>query len=152
MLKGMAQGVKSPSPRRELLELARSRSPYLDKRLPDLKNCDHIELEAIRWAILNSHAITELDNQSGCLVLKYEDLCANPVEVMRDALKFADLPWDRQVESFIQRSISRSSSRYYGLHRKPENIDTWRESMPGVVQSQILEIVSGSVAGEMYRE
>lgn len=152
ILKGMEQGVKAPSPRSKIIELANSHSPYITQQLPGLKNYNHIELEAFRWAVLNSHAITQLENQPGCMLLKYEDLCANPLRVMQDVLKFADLPWHRQVESFVQRSISKNSSRYYGLHRKPENIDTWRQSMPGSVQSRIMQIVKGSEAGDLYPE
>ena len=85
-------------------------------------------------------------------IIKYEDLYNDPFEVMKTILQSVNLSLDTQVEKFIQKSTTENSSRYYGLYKNKESIDTWRHSMPISTQNRILEIVSNSTAGNFYKD
>jgi hypothetical protein len=150
ILKGIERGEKNPSPRNEIRELIDSRMDFARQLSAKLDKYDPLELEAFRWAVLNSKALRELKDRSECVILKYEDLYASPITEMRNVLHSVGVPWDTQVERFIRLSTSKSSRSYYGLYRKPENIDHWRQSMPLAAQNRVLEFVRGSTAGELY--
>ena len=148
--RGVAQRRMAPVPHAEMHELLGARS-VLARRLRariDLQN--PLEREAFRWAILNSKAIEELAGRPGCLVVRYEDLCAAPIAVMERVLQAVGLPWDAQVERFIERSTASTSTRFYGLYRRPESTDPWRRSIPEAIQRRVLEIVHDSPAGDCY--
>jgi hypothetical protein len=111
---------------------------------------DTLDFEAFRWAVLNSHAISELSDQSGCMVVRYEDLCADPYAVMRKIFLNINLPWDTQVERFIHHSTTSMSRRFYGLHREAKYLNHWQTMVPEETKERILRVVADTPAGDLY--
>lgn len=148
--KGVEEGRMAPVSGAEMQELITCRSALAERLLGKINQSDPVEYEAFRWAVLNSKAIGELRNVPGCRVILYEDLCADPQAVMHDVMLLIGLSWDPQVEHFIHRSTSVTSSRYYGLYRRPERLDQWRATTSRAIQDRILEIVRESEAGQFY--
>ena len=148
--RGVTNGEMAPLSHSEFAELKNYNSPSTQRLLAQVDQNDVLEMEAFRWALLNSKAIEELHACQDYLVIRYEDLCADPTKVMSQILGCVDLPWDGQIDRFILDSAARTSSRFYGLHRKTENIDPWRDSMPLAKQQRVLDIVNGSTAGNYY--
>ncbi|HTN03316.1 MAG TPA: sulfotransferase, partial [Planctomycetaceae bacterium] len=148
--RGIEQRKMSPVSGEEINELLADRSQTATQLLARIDRADQFDVETFRWALLYSKAINEIADRPGRLIVRYEDLCAHPEREMRRILAAIDLPWDRQVERFIRRSTTTTSPRFYGLHRKPESVDTWRREIPRGVQERVQKIIRGTTAGRFY--
>jgi hypothetical protein len=148
--RGVALGKMSPIPSKEIEELTASRSPLAIRTLASVDQGNAWEMEAFRWTLLNSKAIAELREVPGFTVVRYEDLCSDPPGVTQQVFKAIDLPWHGQVGQFIRQSQSFTSRRFYGLHRAPNKVDLWRDSLPLSLQERLMEIVRDTEAGDYY--
>ena len=150
--RGVAQQKMAPVMPSEFAELIQSSSTVANRILAKTELHDTVDLEAFRWAVLNSYAISELSDKPGCTVVRYEDLCADPYSVMREILLTTNLPWDTQIEKFIRRSTGSTSRRFYGLNREVKHIDPWRQTVSGETKKRVLEIIRDTPAGELYAD
>ncbi|MCK5606889.1 sulfotransferase [Candidatus Pacearchaeota archaeon] len=64
-------------------------------------NQSFIVLAAIQWKILMDaiEKAKKYVNKSNLLEIKYEDLCENPIAVMKDVAKFSELEWNADFET-----------------------------------------------------
>lgn len=148
--KGVEQRVMAPVSHNQFKELARSRSDVAREILAKTELHETFELEAFRWALLNSLAIEAVSNHPGCIIVRYEDLCANTEAVLRNILSRLGLTWDEGIEQFAQHSTTNTSNRFYGLHRQEQHLDQWRQSMPEAQIDRVLEIVGDTPAWQQY--
>ncbi len=113
-----------------------------------------LEQLAWYWVILNEKAIADLAGRASARVLRYEDLCVNPVTTTQELFSFAGLDWPRQTEDFIAESTSyKGFYRYFGVRRNsPETADRWRTTLSPDEQERILAVVRRSAAAAMYGE
>ena len=62
--------------------------------------------------------------------LKFEDLCAEPVSVLKDAYDRLDLTWSDGVSSRLTQMTTTESSEFYGtLRNSRAQIDKWKKSL-----------------------
>jgi hypothetical protein len=65
--------------------------------------------------------------------VKYEDVCAQPVQAFRTLFSFAGLPWTQEDEDRIHKHTTSSNARRtntYGVQRdSAEMIDIWRDEL-----------------------
>ena len=108
------------------------------------------ELEAYRWACLNSKALKEIEGNGRCCSVRYEDLCTDPKAVASRLFDRVGLSWDPQVERFIERSTSSDTRRFYSVYRRAESIDAWKDAMPRPDQERVQQLVADSLAGRLY--
>lgn len=148
--RGIEKRKMSPVSREEIGELLADRSQTATQLLARIDRADPFDVETFRWALLYSKAIDEIADRPGRLIVRYEDLCADPEREMRRILAAIHLPWDRQLERFIRRSTATTSPRFYGLHRKPDSVDAWRRETPRGVQERVHEIIRETSAGKFY--
>jgi hypothetical protein len=150
--RGVVGGDMAPVAAAEFAELGRCASGLAADLLR--KHCfsETFELEALRWAVLNSAALDALSDRPDCAVLRYEDLCADPAAVLRDLLSTLQLAWDPQLERFLRTSTERSSARFYGLHRRRAELDPWRRTLPDSLRKRVAEIVEETPAGRLYAD
>jgi hypothetical protein len=113
-----------------------------------------LEQHAWHWMLANEFALRALAAAPRVRVIRYEDLCARPLELARALLEFADLGWHPQTEDFIGRSISYTgATRYYGVFRNtPLAAERWREEMPREDQRRIMAIIRQSPLAAFYPE
>ena len=142
----------APVPADEFNALIQSSSAVASRILAKTELRDTVDLEAFRWAVVNSHAIHALRDQPDCMVVRYEDLCADPYSVMSEILRTINLPWDAQVERFIRRSRASTSGRFYGLYREEKNVDSWRGEISGETKKRVLQIIGDTPSGELYSD
>lgn len=77
-------------------------------------------------------------------ILKYENLCADPLKVYRELYEFAELQWDRRVEKHIL-SQSNSSNKNteanpYSTYRNSEAmVYSWKSELPESAISDVKE-------------
>ena len=148
--RGVSLQKMAPIANTEFTALMNHSSQYLQPLLNTINPQDTIELEAFRWALLNSSALQALKDKSDCMIIRYEDLCESPVNVIRKVLDTVGLPWHEQVAQFIKKSTASTSSRFYGVSRKTENVDSWKQNTSIDIQHKIQRIVCQSPAGKYY--
>jgi len=148
--RGVEHRVMAPVDQDEFAELVRSRSGVARQILGKTTLRGTFELEAFRWAVLNSLAIDAVSDHAGCMVVRYEDLCAEPEVMLRDILTRLNLTRDEQVGRFLQQSTGKTSKRFYGLYREAPYIDQWRRTIPEEIGDRVLEIVRDTPAGRLY--
>ena len=108
---------------------------------------------AWRWVLYNDLAIRDAKNSGRCAVIRYEDVCYDPVEQMQEHFAFAGLDWPRQTESFIEKSTGKSDDAYYSVFRDSKLAAVkWRQELAPEVIERILNVVSGTAPGSLYRD
>ena len=147
---GIEKGIKAPTPRHEIDEIMRFESDLVTQVKENLQKFDLLELEAFKWAVLNSYAIESLEDNPDATIIRYEDLVSNPLEESVQLFDKLEMPSDSQVERFIQKSTNGNSSRYYGVYRKKAAVNVWKDVVPLDSQERVAKIVSGTKAAELY--
>lgn len=145
MLRGAALGkFESPVPVGELLATEQARRYGLTEAL--FEALPVVEQFAWNWAILNEKAIDDLAGIDTVKVLRYQDLCEQPMLQARQLLAFAGLPWDPQTERFIERSTTFSGrDRYYQVFKNTTAaMNRWREELAPEDQRRILAVVKAT--------
>ncbi len=110
-----------------------------------------IERLAWHWALSNEKAMEEIEGRDDCMVLRYEDVCAHPVEESRRLFAFAGLAWDAQTEEFLARSTASEQHDYYSVFKNPlVAANKWRNQLSVQQVEQVLSIARQSVPGRLY--
>jgi hypothetical protein len=109
------------------------------------------ELEAFRWAYLNSVAVDAGAGPFGdrVRIVRHEDLLAGSVEGFRSLTEYLGLDWSATQTRFLRHS-AQPGGRFYGLRRSPEQAGVWTRELPEAEQRRIMELVSGTPAGQCY--
>lgn len=112
------------------------------------------EKHAWHWALLNERAMEALDATGRGMVIRYEDLCADPEARAREILDFAGLAWNPQTERFLRASTTYSGAdRYYQIFKNTnEAVNRWRSEMPVEDQRAIIEAIRDTRAGRLFAE
>lgn len=119
--------------------------------MEDLKSSHPIERLAWQWLLFNEKALEELEMLKNAMIVRYEDLCVQPVGVTRRLFEFAGLPWDRQTEDFLQNSTSDEKKDYYSVFKNPERAaNKWKEELASGEIEMVRNIVASSRAGALY--
>jgi hypothetical protein len=105
-----------------------------------------VEQFAWNWAILNEKAIEDLGGLDRVKLLKYQDLCENPIVQARALLEFARLGWDPQTEAFLRRSTTYGGpDRYYAVFRNTAAaLYRWRQDLSRDDQRRINDVVQAT--------
>ncbi|MBI3450380.1 MAG: sulfotransferase [Acidobacteria bacterium] len=82
------------------------------------------------------------------LVIRYEDLVGNAVEESRRLLRFLDLPWTAQTESFVEESQSRHMADTHAVFKHPGVKDRWRGELSPEIQEAIRSEIAGTDLAE----
>jgi sulfotransferase family protein len=115
-------------------------------RLSPLEAC------AWNWAITQEHAIAQLADHPRVMILRYEDLCAEPFAMARQVFAFAGLEWNAQTARFIARSTHRwGRDRFYQVRAETaEVVDRWRSELAPAMQRDIAAIVRPFAVSRFY--
>jgi hypothetical protein len=138
-------------PQRSLL----SRYHTFDTGVADLREdlFTPLELLSYRWSVYNGLAVEVAKTAQNLRVLRYEDLCADPLEVAQDIFDWVDLDWHHRVDTFLQASIEMEddATDYHDLRRNPLVAAwKWQKDMPTVDQEIVRRITANSPAAELY--
>jgi hypothetical protein len=131
--------------------LAVSSDKKRNPSLEDLKLMEPVERLAWRWVLFNEIALAGSKGFESCTVLRYEDLCAEPLGKARALLRFAGLDWHSQVEHFIRRSTASNSDHYYSVFKDPADSSTkWQHELPASQIDAIIKVVRQSSLHNHY--
>jgi hypothetical protein len=134
---------------RLLLDTGVARQYELD--LETLRQLRPVERLAWRWVLYNDKAMADTDGLAGCSRVRYEDLCAHPLEGYRQLFTDTELPWDAQTEAFVRRSTGSNSDSYYSVFRDPAlAARSWQEQLAREDIDRVLRITRASRSGALY--
>jgi hypothetical protein len=84
--------------------------------------------------------LEKLDAYPDHRIVRYEDLCTNPVAVCRDLFQFSQLRWDDGVEERLRAQAASDDAEPYGTRRFSETmIHAWKDQLSGAIVSEIRE-------------
>ncbi len=111
-----------------------------------------VEQLAWSWAIVNQKVLDDLSGNARVRLIRYRDLCADPVKVAQDLMKFSGLSWERQTADFIESSTHYSGpDRYYNVMKNSvATLNRWRTELSLDDQRRILAIANQVPAGRMF--
>jgi hypothetical protein len=134
-----------------LLATEAARAHGLD--LDGLRALHPVERLAWRWVLYNEKAMADTNGLAGCTQVRYEDLCARPLEGYRRLFAATELPWDGQTEVFVQRSTGSNSAGYYSVYRDPaQAARSWETQLAAEDIARVLRITATTRAGALYVE
>ena len=111
-----------------------------------LEQMDRIEQLAWQWVVRNEMLLDDLGGAANAMVLRYDDLCADPEAEARRLFAFAGLPWHPQTEAFLAASTSGAGAQgYYSVFRDPAaSLNRWRGRLDAAAQRRIGAILRRS--------
>lgn len=135
-----SQLLETPQGRRTGLTLAKLKQLAPEERL------------AWHWVLVNEKAVEESVGQDRVHLVRYEDICANPVAAAQDLFRFAGIEWQAQTETFVRQSISGNNERYFSVMKDPsESANRWRREMSADCIDRIMRVLrSSTVLSKLY--
>jgi hypothetical protein len=111
-----------------------------------------VEQLAWDWTIFNEKAVDDINDSARCRIIRYDDLRRNPIQETRDLFSFADLPFTRETEDFINRSTNyHGSAGYYQVYRDLGRIeDEGRPKLSPDDEARILAILRQSRLSQFW--
>jgi hypothetical protein len=120
--------------------------------LADIKRMTIEERLAVRWGIINDFALSQAENDTKNMVLLYEDLCRQPVDMLQQCLQFCQLNADEQCLKYLQQSVNGAeNTAYYSTIKDPlTSAFKWRKQLTTSSQQRIWQVVNQFRAGSYY--
>jgi hypothetical protein len=106
-----------------------------------------IDKLAWHWALHNEKALADLAGNDRAMIVRYADLCREPIAMSKALMAFTGLPWRQQVEDFVRISTTTGGEgRYYQIHKSSEagGTERWTGELSADEQSRILQIAEAA--------
>lgn len=112
------------------------------------------EKSAYIWMIQNDKSFRELSLSPNYMLVSYEDLCVNMSDRVGQLCDFIGIPFDSQMQGFIQMlSGTNAESGYFSVMKNPlSNIDKWEKRLDSDTTENILQLVEQSDIGRFVIE
>lgn len=112
-----------------------------------------LEINAYRWAVFCDLNYSSLSKQKNARVIRYEDICADPVSVFRELFEWCGLDWHPDCARFIKKSTNAKSDTkgYHTLIRSPTAAaNKWKSEMPVEERETVASICRSSSAAALF--
>jgi Sulfotransferase family len=148
-MRGNRMGVMPlPRPHGALLDTRSARRLNTEAAIRDEN--DVVERLAWQWLVANSEAHKAI-SQAGGIILRYEDLAADPNTLSRSLFAKLGLDWSEATAQFFRSTSSGDDSSYYSLARDPVvAANKWRSNLDDRQIEKIRSIVSRDAIGQQY--
>jgi len=138
-----------------LLETSTGR-PYA-ARLGDLKKLTHAEQLAWVWVITHEKVLVDTARSENVFVVRYEDVCDEPMTMTRKMFEFAGLGWHPQTESFVHASTettrSATDTDYYSVFKPSRaSAERWCSELAPDAIERIMRILRDSSLARYYTD
>jgi len=90
------------------------------------------EVERLTWLSLvrMEKAARDIASRPDCRIVIYEDLCARPMEILEELLRFCELDFSAQTQKFLHASTSKTDKRYFGVFKdSAESANKWKSEL-----------------------
>lgn len=119
--------------------------------LDEMKAMSAEERLAWRWVLFNEKALDDTKDKKNVRVLRYEDMCANPIDTAKSYFDFCGLEWCEQTASFLGVSTTKDSESYYSVYKNPEKAASkWKSLLGQPIIGAIKEVVQKTQVGKYY--
>lgn len=111
------------------------------------------EVVAYRWGVYNGLAMGASSSCPNIRIIRYEDLCADPIATMRDLFDWVELDWHSDCETFLQMSLDTDgdAAGYHSFNRNPSVAATkWKHEFSPASQERVTTIAGQSPAAELF--
>lgn len=106
---------------------------------------------AWRWALSTEKAIVDTRDTGRCKLVRYEDLCEDPLQVATAMFEFAGLDLDRQTRAFLGASVTRQDDSYYSVFKNPAAVvNRWRHELDEQQVGRILRVAESTSSGRLF--
>lgn len=103
------------------------------------------------WVLFNETAYRAAKADPRCMIVRYEDVCAEPETWAEELLACCGLSMHEQTRAFVRESTGGDSSGYYGVYRDPlKAAEKWREELPAETVRTVRDIVQRAEVGNLY--
>lgn len=112
-----------------------------------------IEQATWQWIIVNETLMTDLANRPAYCILRYEDLCADPITHMKALFDFGGLDWNEQSRAFIERSLTfeGDATGYFDVVRNPAIAAAkWLDELTEAEVSIITRLAAATPPGKLF--
>ncbi|MGH8182105.1 MAG: sulfotransferase, partial [Rhodanobacteraceae bacterium] len=121
--------------------------------LDDIKRLSPEEHLAWRWVLTQEKILADVAGSERVLTVRYEDVCADPIEKTRRMLEFAGLDWQAQTEWFVLARTHAGGSDYYSVFKNPQtSAERWRSELDPKVIDRVLQVLHTSPLRDFYDE
>ena len=105
------------------------------------------------WVLFNEKMIEETEGRENCLIVRYEDVCADPAGELENLYGFCGLEMVPQTRSFLEMSSkgATDTARYYSLFRDPHKAAArWRSELSEEQIECVRRIAQDAGPGRFY--
>lgn len=105
------------------------------------------------WVIVNERIMTDMADSERFFLMKYEDLCADPIGRAKDMFQFAGLDWSANTGEWLQSimNIQSDESHYFSLDRNPGIAAAkWRSELTEAQIDMVSDIVRDTPPGALF--
>ena len=108
---------------------------------------------AWRWVLFNEKARDDTRDNKNVMILRYEDMCANPVKTAQSCFDFCGLELCEQTLGFLGASTSKDSGSYYSVYKDPKKAASkWRTVLGQEKIELIKSVIEKSSIGQRYMD
>lgn len=106
------------------------------------------------WVILNEWAMEQKPPNCNWHTLRYEDLCAAPLEESKKLFAACGLSWQKQTEDFLRQGMEAGNTdEYFSVIRNPsEPMNRWRKELSAQEIEEVAAITADSLPGKLYAD
>ncbi|OUR63168.1 hypothetical protein A9Q74_02890 [Colwellia sp. 39_35_sub15_T18] len=106
---------------------------------------------AWRWLMFIEDTEQQTKNLANCLVIKYEDICANPTEYYEKICSFYGLSFDEQIKEYISETTSHSNDDFYAINKDPlVASQKWKDELSREEIADITAVIENTASGKNY--
>lgn len=160
--KGQEKKLMAEGRRTVLKSLLAKHDPQLAesyKNQIDNNSLSILEQEALLWRVDNEKVLKSVHNQPNALLIWYEELTQNSLELSETLMSHFNLKMTKEVVRFLEESTQEKFSRlyriqrgelgidpYFSIFRNPQvSRDKWKETMSQEEKDEVLNIVQDSI-------
>ena len=132
-----------------LCETEQAKTLGFDQRL--FERSKPVERLAWLWLIVNEKALVEAQGNERSMVIRYEDLCEDPVQTAKTMFEFTGLQWSQQTAAFLESSSTQNQSGYYSVFKdSKKSAYKWKNELSKEDIDSIYRIINDTLAGKLY--
>lgn len=120
----------------------------------DLKSWSPLEVSAWGWTFVNDAALRAIEGRSNVMVVRYEDLCSDPVSESRELFRFCGLELSEQTLAYLLACINEDDDRdggFYSVSKNPiATRDRWKAELSDEDAATIRSVALKSRCGHDF--
>ncbi len=118
------------------------------------ESADQVERLSWWWVLFNEKMIADTEGLENCLLVNYDEMCADPAAALRKMYAHAQIEVSEEVEAFLQKSTSESAGdgSYFDLFRDPlKAANRWRSELTDEQVARIQAIAADTAPGSQFQ-